>query len=212
MNSIICWDLDETVGYFRKLTGPESLPYFLTKPGIRIFLKELSNRNYVNVLTTAAGISYALRALEIAELKDFFTEVFDECSVRQTSDGKCYQAILKRFGLSPLWASEHMLVIGDRAEDKPVDVPNVVFVEHPEGYRCNCFPVQTILSHLESGAAGFFGGFQRLFERSGDWKSEDDSVTFRLGYRPLNWKDSERTTPVIYEIKADEHFEGDHRL
>src|ERR1044071_163121 len=77
---VVCWDFDETLGYFRPLEfkflgiePPFAMPPVRLKPGIRELLQSLSE--FTHVVTTAAMELYAREVLHGQGLLDCFVEV-----------------------------------------------------------------------------------------------------------------------------------------
>ena len=80
MQPIVCWDFDETLGYFRPLElrflgaeVPKGMPPPRLKPGISELLVSLSE--FTHVVTTAAVAEYAREVLREQGILNLFAAV-----------------------------------------------------------------------------------------------------------------------------------------
>lgn len=118
MKPIVCWDFDETLGYFRPLEfayvgtlAPEGMPPVRLKPGIRELLVALPE--FTHVVTTAAIGNYARGVLREHGLLDLFDAVVGREEGIFTGDGKNYQVIGDRFGIGEPELRQRLVIVGN---------------------------------------------------------------------------------------------------
>jgi hypothetical protein len=124
MKPIVCWDFDETLGYFRPLEyrflgepAPAGMPGPRLKPGIRELLATLSE--VTHVVTTAAIGEYAREVLREQGLLDCFAAVIGREDGVFTGDGKDYQVAGDRFGIGEKDLCRHLVIVGNDAKKDP---------------------------------------------------------------------------------------------
>ncbi len=117
MKQVVCWDFDETLGYFRPhefawagQTRPAAMPPPRLKPGIGALLESLSE--FTHVVTTAAEREYARDVLRQHDLLRHFAAVFGR------EDGmwpKDYGVVGRYFGIDDL--PRHLVIVGNDESD-----------------------------------------------------------------------------------------------
>ncbi|MEA3193111.1 MAG: hypothetical protein QOD26_1444 [Betaproteobacteria bacterium] len=133
MKPLVCWDFDETLGYFRPhefawtgLPKPASMPPPRLKPGISALLEAL--HEFTHVVTTAAIGAYARAVLAEHGLLRHFAAVFGR------EDGmwpKDYGVVGRRFGISEEDFSKTMLIVGNDPADADCRSRQVVMIYDP---------------------------------------------------------------------------------
>lgn len=113
---VICWDLDGTLGEFSRLSN--SWGRFWVRESIPELIDFCAQHRVSQVLTTNATKRYAELALKKSGLAPYFSKIFSQKEV-MAWNGKKYQPVLDCFPQAEL------LIIGDRIQDKPLDVPAV---------------------------------------------------------------------------------------
>lgn len=173
MKPVVCWDFDETLGYFRPhefawagQPTPASLPPPRLKPGIAALLESLSD--FTHVVTTAAVREYARDVLRQYDLLRHFAAVFGR------EDGmwpKDYGVVARHFGIEDM--PRRMLIIGNDAGDADCQGRPIVLV-YDELMRPSD-PLRTLFSVLvRNGEVQFEGcaveGFS--FEYWGNYEAK----------------------------------------
>lgn len=130
MKPVVCWDFDETLGYFRPhefawagQPAPASLPPPRLKPGIAALLESLSD--FTHVVTTAAVREYARDVLRQYDLLRYFAAVFGR------EDGmwpKDYGVVGRHFGIS----DRQMIIVGNDESDADCNGRSIVLVYDAE--------------------------------------------------------------------------------
>jgi len=223
---VICWDLDETLGNFRRidyelmgkeapeLERPTSLRYGLTD-----LLSSLSSQGYEHVVTTSGTSDYAKEALQRTGLSSHFKDVFGRDVVSSYGGGKKYRPVADTVGLSYEQAVSDMIVIGDVPGDKPVDLDGLVFIEHRGCVYSDSSVTARILEKLnELGDGNFKKGFERMYqdaqvktEKFGTFSFErrtyeiDEGIKVELKYETNTGavNKGEEVVPTITNIKAE---------
>ncbi|MBL4849627.1 MAG: HAD family hydrolase [Planctomycetes bacterium] len=185
MRGLICWDLDETIGYFRplgdeivaelrasqegllrrlwsRLVGPSEVvpdpdaPPIRLRAGIDAALTRLGEAGFVQVVTTGSFEIYANRALERYGLRRHFADVFGRERVWE-GRGKVYRDVLAQFEATP----EQTLILGDSFErDRSIDEPGIVMICQPDGLDQPASALPPLIEAL-SEPDGFRAGFDR---------------------------------------------------
>ena len=187
MKPVVCWDFDETLGYFRPLEfkflgiePPIPLPPVRLKPGIRDLLQSL--REFTHVVTTAALGLYAREVLHTQGLLDCFAEVIGRESGIFRGDAKDYQVVGERFGIPEAELSRRLVIVGNDSERdidlrcrRIVMVFDEALVDHPSA------PLGVVLRRLlREGAGDLKSGFDRLLDAGRS--HTDEGVKFGLDY------------------------------
>ena len=189
---VICWDMDETIGYFWPLfnrffnfNSPEidNNPLVL-RYGIKEILKFLSDSGAKNILTSAGDEEYVTEAMATSGLTNSFDEIFtgDQIFVGY---GKLYLPVAKRMGLSQSQALSDMIVVGDSDHDQPADIPGMLFLYHPKGYLYDAeLPKSLITFILTVGNGDFVRGFEQASSMGVDGLA--NGIRLSLTQRPLS--------------------------
>ena len=185
---IVCWDYDETLGYFRPLEfrflgeePPPGMPPPRLSPGIRELIASLEE--FTHVVTTAAIREYAKEVLREFELLDLFAEVLGREDGIFPADGKDYAVVGGRFGIGEAELQRRLVIVGNDAKRDPdlryrqvVTVFDDAFVEQPSA------PLGIVLRRLwREGEGEFKRGFDRLLARAGRDKRLSPSLTLPEG-------------------------------
>jgi len=225
MRGLICWDLDETLGYFRPIAGeimaeleaeergffgrllakfssrppePEGPPLRL-REGIEEALVRLEEAGFVQVVTTGSFELYANRGLERCGLRKHFAEVYGRERVWE-GRGKVYAKVLEDFSVSP----ERVVIVGDSFErDRSSDHPGIVMICQPEGLDETAQTLPPVIEALSSET-----GFAATFDR---WVKETpfDGLVRRVVLdeaevaveRWGNYRRPDSLTPVLSALK-----------
>ena len=124
MNTVVCWDFDETLGYFRPLEFgflgmpvPAAMGPARLKPGIEALLDSL--RDFTHVVTTAAVGEYARRVLRDHGLLEYFSAVLGREDGICAGEGKDYGRVGERFGTAEDDLRRRLVIVGNDAERDP---------------------------------------------------------------------------------------------
>jgi hypothetical protein len=205
---ILCWDFDETLGYFRPLefaflgeAAPPTMPPACLKPGIAALLAELTD--FTHVVTTAAIAEYARGVLAGQGILQYFADVLGREHGVFPADGKDYRVVGERFGVPEEALPERLAIVGNDAKRDPDLRGRPILLIHDEQMADQpAEPLGIVLRALASeGAGSWRRGFERLHERAGGARAMipqlvlEERVRFRIDY----WGDfaSGRTHPVI---------------
>ena len=145
---MVCWDLDETLGYFRPhefawagQPRPASMPPPRLKPGIVALLESLTG--FTHVVTTAALREYALDVLRSHDLLRHFAAVFGR------EDGmwpKDYGVVGRHFGIEDL--ARHLIIVGNDAADVDCKGRPIVLVYDERMMDRPAEPLRVLLQDL----------------------------------------------------------------
>ncbi len=217
---LICWDMDETLGWFRPVAdvlvnelsrsrlrraietffGATTPPPIQVREGIADVLRQLRERGFRQVVTTGGFREYAERSLSDAGLAGHFDGVFARDAIWD-GWGKRYQPVLDRFGATP----DRTVIIGDDwKKDRGVDHPAILLVCQPEGWRKPASLLTPLLEGLaESGS--FAAGFERLVATSTPDAFGRRGRVRNVGVRLAHWGNVAKgdLTPVLSEIAEE---------
>jgi hypothetical protein len=153
---VVCWDFDETLGYFRPhefawagQPKPESLPPARLKPGIAALLASLPQLTHV--VTTSAVREYARDVLRQYDLLRHFAAVFGR------EDGmwpKDYGVVGRHFGIDDL--PRYLIIVGNDAADADCRGRPIVMI-YDERMRPSD-PLGTLFAALVKGGEVRFDG------------------------------------------------------
>ena len=169
--SIVCWDFDETLGYFRPLEfawlglpPPVFLPPPRLKPGIRQLLESL--HEFTHVVTTAALGEYARQVLREFQLRSYFSLVLGREDGICSGGAKDYARVGERFGIGERDLPAQLVIVGNDAErDADCRCRPVVLVHDARMVNRPSVPLGAMLRRLErEGEANIKRGFDRLAE------------------------------------------------
>jgi hypothetical protein len=195
MKPIMCWDFDETLGYFRPLEfrflgveAPPGMPAPRLKPDVRGLI--LSLQEFAHVVTTAAIRDYAREVLQEHALLDLFEAVIGREDGMLRGDGKDYGVVGERFGLAEETLSRRLLIIGNDAKHDPdFRFRQIVMIFDDQMLDQPPEPVAAAARNLlTAGEGDIKRGFDRLLDRAGGETSvasaviHDGDVTFQLDY------------------------------
>jgi hypothetical protein len=174
-DTVICWDFDETLGYFRPREFgwegrpvPEGMPPARLKPGIGELLESLSE--FTHVVTTAAIRDYAIGVLQEFGLLRHFTMVLGrEDGIYTGGSGKDYGVVGARCGIADeALRSRLVIVANDDKADPDFRYRQVVMVHDKRMMDRPSAPLGVVLRGLvREGAGDVKRGFDALFDRSG---------------------------------------------
>jgi hypothetical protein len=205
---IVCWDFDETLGYFRPLefayiceAAPVSMPPVALKPGIAELLAGLTE--FVHVVTTAAIAEYARGVLADRGLLPYFADVLGREHGVFPGDGKDYRVVGERFGVPEAALPERLVIVGNDAKRDADLLGRPILLIHDERMSDQpAEPLGTVLRALaREGAGSWRSGFERLHERAGGTSTASAELVLeeRVRLRVDYWGDFARgrTHPVI---------------
>jgi len=199
---VICWDLDDTLGFFRTT-------YLGIRRGIRETLQNLSDKGFIQYITSASHEEYIEGAVERAGLTQYFEGLFGPRYLQGEGGlGKRYRPIANRHNFSDEQASSSMIVIGNGGIlDAPADIGGVVFIHDPNGpYTPSEVLEQSIHRLLEAGNNDFNAGFVALHGKSLDLV---DGIKLKLDYKP-NYTQPDIVVPTV-SVEVDGKLYREHR-
>jgi len=171
MNPVVCWDFDETLGYFRPLEFgflgmpvPAAMRPARLKPGIEALLDSL--REFTHVVTTAALGEYARRVLRDHGLLEYFSAVLGREDGICAGEGKDYGRVGERFGIAEDDLRRRLVIVGNDAERDPdFRCRQVVMLHDARMMDLPAAPLATALRGLaREGDGDIKRGFDRFFE------------------------------------------------
>ena len=171
MNTVVCWDFDETLGYFRPLEfgflgmrAPQPMPPARLKPGIGALLASL--QEFTHVVTTAAIGDYARRVLRDHGLLKYFSVVLGREDGICGGEGKDYGLVGKRFGIADDELRSRLVIVGNDAErDADSRCRQVVMIHDARMMDLPSAALASVLRGLvREGDGDIKRGFDRFFE------------------------------------------------
>ncbi|RJP20766.1 MAG: HAD family hydrolase [Candidatus Abyssobacteria bacterium SURF_5] len=184
---VICWDLDETLGFFRNLVsarGGGKAPhpqdsYVLRKDLIRA-LNRMIDKGYRHVVVSSAKLEYSKNVLSSICLDAYFDKVVARSQLNEAFWGKRYLPAAEAFNLDEADALSNVLVIANQASDEPVDL-GVVFLHDRRGLEVSAFEYEQVAEALwERGEGSFKRGFDFFFETGRKVSCLDQEMNFML--------------------------------
>ena len=168
---IICWDLDETLGFFRdiisvrdKLGFPDPDDSYVLRTDIVKTLNRMLDKGYHHVVTSSAKLHYTEGIIEAVCLDTYFERIFGRKDVSDGIWGKKYLPAAEVYGLDEAEARSNMLVIANMAGDEPIDL-DIVFLHDERPLEESALVYYTIAERLwELGECSFKRGFDELFK------------------------------------------------
>lgn len=168
---IICWDLDETLGFFRNMISarnnqgfPHPEDSYTFRRDIIKTLNRLSSKNYRHVVTSSAKLSYSEKVIQAVCLDAYFDHVFGRDRVTDGMWGKKYVPAAEVYHLDEAEARSNMIVIANNASDEPIDL-DIVFVHDHRPVEETALVYETITDTLwTKGEKSFRRGFEAFFE------------------------------------------------
>jgi hypothetical protein len=183
MKPVVCWDFDETLGYFRPhefawagQPKPASMPPVRLKPGIDALLESLSG--FTHVVTTAAVREYARDVLRQHDLLRHFAAVFGR------EDGmwpKDYGVVGRHFGIADL--PRQMVIVGNDPGDADCQCREIVLIYDEQMVDRPAEALRTLLMELVRD-----GDVRRRFD---DYRLDGFSFEYWGNYA------EKRTYPVV---------------
>ncbi len=146
----ICWDLDETLGFFR----PGKKSEFMK--GLPSLLEELQKRGVRNLITTASPSLYATLALKRTGTGHLFDAVFGCETVCPDNRYKRYGPVADSLGIRRHDAIDRMLVVGNADRDSSADL-DLVTVIYPDAIKNDASVVAAVLGRLMEHDSWWYG-------------------------------------------------------
>ncbi|MFH0884316.1 MAG: HAD family hydrolase [Candidatus Micrarchaeota archaeon] len=146
----ICWDMDETLGFFR----PGKKSEFVK--GLPALLEELQGKGVRHVITTASPPLYANLALERTSAGRLFDAIFASDIVCPDNRYKRYAPVAERLGISSHDSVDSMLVIGNADRDSSADL-HLVTVIHPDAINYDASVMAAVLGKLMEHRSWWYG-------------------------------------------------------
>lgn len=206
MNTVVCWDFDETLGYFRPLEfgfigmpAPSAMSPARLKPGIAALLDSL--RDFTHVVTTAAVGEYAKRVLRDHGLLKYFSVVLGREDGICAGEGKDYSLVGGRFGIAEDQLRSRLVIVGNDVErDADCRCRQVVMIHDARMMDLPSAPLASVLRGLvREGDGDIKRGFDAYFDRSGGEPLVlQDNIKLKLEY----WGSyaEKRVHPVVSTI------------
>lgn len=166
---VICWDLDETIGFFRDYREMHVMR------GIGPLLDRMSCSGARHVVTTAASREHAEYALGYFSLTRHFEGIFARDSICDADFNKFYAPVAESLGIAPDEAEHRILVIGNLPRDSPADL-DIVFFFHPQGFRYDQSIPESVLSLLSQHPDSWSDAFNLALSGSG-WPIEEPAFS-----------------------------------
>ncbi len=218
---IVCWDLDETLGFFRdivsiknKLTFPDPDDSYVFRTDIIQTLNRMMGAGYRHAVTSSAKLRYTEGIIRAVCLDAYFDMIFGRKDVTDGMWGKKYVPAADFFGLSESEARSNMLTIANLSSDEPIDL-DIVFVHDERPLEESALVYETIAETLWTlGQKDFRRGFEELFEAGTRLTCLDKDFDFMLVSKDIapgivvdmGYKNSPCTEglkiPVIMNIRA----------
>jgi hypothetical protein len=218
---IICWDLDETLGFFRdivsvrdKLDSPDPDDAYVLRTDILSTLNHFMDNGYRHVVTSSGKQRYSEGIVHAVCLDAYFDRIFGRKHVSNGIWGKEYAPASDFFELSEDEACAQMLTIANLGCDEPTDI-GIVFIHDERDLEESARVYETITETLWTlGEENFRLGFDKLFETGAKMACLDQDFNFTMvsatiepGIRvDLGYKNSPCTeglkVPIIMNIRA----------
>lgn len=184
---IICWDLDETLGFFRDIVSvknkqefPDPDDSYILRTDILKTLNRLMDKGYRHIVTSSAKLRYTRQIIGAVCLDAYFDHLFGRKDVTDGMWGKKYIPAADFYGINEFQARASMLVIANMASDEPIDV-DIVFVHDERPLETSALAYETIAETLWSlGNESFRRGFDKLFETGARTACLDKDFDFTL--------------------------------
>jgi hypothetical protein len=146
----ICWDLDETLGFFR----PGKKSEFMK--GLPSLLEELQSKGIRHLVTTASPSLYATLALKRTGTSRLFDGIFGCETVCPDNRYKRYGPVADKLGISRHDAVERMLVVGNADRDSSADL-DLVTIIYPDAIKNDASVVAAVLGKLIEHRSWWYG-------------------------------------------------------
>lgn len=167
---VICWDLDETLGFFRdivsirdRLNFPDPDDSYVLRTDILKTLNRFIDKGYRHAVTSSAKLRYTEGIIQAVCLDAYFDRVFGRSDVTEGIWGKKYAPAAKFFELNQDEARSNMVTIANLASDEPTDM-DIVFIHDERDLEASALAYEAIVEKLWSlGEQDFRRGFDELF-------------------------------------------------
>jgi hypothetical protein len=168
---VICWDLDETLGFFREIVSvrdrlnfPDPDDSYVLRTDILKTLNRFMERGYRHTVTSSATLRYTEGIIEAVCLDAYFDRVFGRKDVTEGIWGKKYFPAAEHFNMNEHEARSNMLAIANLGSDEPTDI-DVVFIHDERDIEASALAYEGIVEKLWTlGEQDFRRGFDELFE------------------------------------------------
>jgi hypothetical protein len=217
---VICWDLDETLGFFRNIVSVRSKErypnpedtYTLRKDIIKT-LHQMSKKGYHHIITSSAKLHYTEGIIEAVCLDAYFDHILGRIDVTDGMWGKKYAPAAQLYQMNEGDAVSNMLVIANMPSDEPIDL-GIVFLHDQRPLEESALVYETIAESLWStGEGSFRKGFDTFFkagkkisclDRDFDYTMVSTKITNDTAIE-MGYKNSPRTeglkVPIIMNIR-----------
>jgi hypothetical protein len=184
---IICWDLDETLGFFREIisirdkqTFPDPDDTYILRKDILKVLNRLMDKGYHHVVTSSAKRRYTEGVLQAVCLDAYFDGVFGRKDVTDGMWGKKYLPVAEASGINDSQARAGMLVIANLGSDEPMDI-DIVFIHDERPIETSAYAYEIIADSLwAAGKNSFRLGFEKFFNSGMKISCLDKDFDFML--------------------------------
>lgn len=183
INKIICWDLDETLGDFTKVSQEilcnlkgEPIPRSVQlkkvrlRYGIKEVLKELSKKGYQHVIATSIGMGDVVKeSLKRADITEEFSKIYlRDKTKKYLGRGKSCEDISKDLDLTEEEVYDKMMVVGNSYGDQPIDLEKLVFIYENRACLYDAKTAQEVIMRLnDENSTGFYSAFENLCNSNG---------------------------------------------
>ena len=184
---IICWDLDETLGFFRnivsirdKQTFPDPDDAYTLRTDILQILNRLIEKGYRHIVTSSAKLRYTEGIIKAVCLDAYFDGVFGRQDVSEGMWGKKYIPVAEHCGINNSQARSRMLVIANLPSDEPIDC-DIVFIHDERPIEYSALVYESIAETLWTmGRENFRHGFDELIATGTKVSCLDKDFDFTL--------------------------------
>ncbi len=184
---IICWDLDETLGYFRdivsvrdKQLSPDPDDSYILRTDILLTLNRLMDKGYRHVVTSSGKLRYSEGIVSAVCLDAYFERIFGRKDVTNGIWGKQYAPAADFFELNEDEALAQMLTIANMGSDEPTDI-GIVFIYDERDLEESALVYETITETLWTlGEENFRLGFDKLLETGTKTACLDQDFNFTM--------------------------------
>ena len=184
---IICWDLDETLGFFReivsvreKMNFPDPDDYYVLRADILKTLNRFMERGYRHAVTSSAKLHYTEGIIGAVCLDAYFDRIFGRKDVTEGIWGKKYVPAAEHFNLNEHEARSKMLTIANLPSDEPTDI-DIVFIHDERDLEASALVYEAIVDKLWIlGEEDFRRGFDELFKTGASAACLDQDFDFTM--------------------------------
>lgn len=184
---VICWDLDETLGFFRnivsvrdKQNSPDPDDSYVLRTDILPTLNRFMDKGYRHVVTSSAKLRYTEGMIHAVCLDAYFDWIFGRKDVTDGIWGKKYAPAADFFKMNEHEARSNMLTIANLGSDEPTDL-DIVFIHDERELEASASVYETIAETLWTmGDNNFRRGFDKLSETGIKMACLDKDFDFTL--------------------------------